>query len=275
MIDRWVIYDTLLAGIPEDLRISASLVGRTWCVVESEGTGLAMNYRGGTGEGDIRPPYTGRRVAEVAGLAKSWDLPDASLGVAALNSVYNSPSRVAGWLNKPVAAVRSEAAFDELLESMTGLKVTVVGHFPGMKKMADRCSLTVLERDPQEGDLPDFAAEYVLPEQDFVFVTGTTLTNKTLPRLLELSANATTVLLGPSVPLTPLWFDWGVDVLAGTLVLDQRAVWQAGLDGVHRQIFDRGAAMVQIAPDDVALPRPVASRGWLPPDGAGSAGGAA
>jgi uncharacterized protein len=251
MADSWAIYDALLAGIPEDLCITSSLLGRSWCLVQSEGIGLAMNYRGGIGQGDVRPPYAGRRVAEVAGLMKSWSLPDASLGVAALNSVYNSPGRVAGWLNKPVNAVLSGAAFESLLEAMTGKNVAVVGHFPGMEAAAKRCRLTVLERNPQEDDLPDFAAEYVLPQQDFVFITGTTLTNKTLPRLLELSARATTVLLGPSVPLTPLWFEWGVDILAGTVVLDQPAVWQACLDGVQREIFERGAAMVQISPADV------------------------
>jgi len=251
MADRWKIYDELLAVIPDDLRITSSLLGRSWCLVRSEGIGLAMNYRGGIGEGEVGPPYAGRRAAEVAGLMKSWSLPDASLGVAALNSVYNSPGRVAGWLNKPVEAVRSEAAFESLLEAMTGKNVAVIGHFPGMQAAAQRCRLTVLERNPQEGDLPDFAAEYVLPEQDYVFITGTALTNKTLPRLLELSAQATTVLLGPSVPLTPLWFEWGVDILAGTVVLDEPAVWQACLDGVQRQIFERGAAMVQITPADV------------------------
>lgn len=251
MAGRWGVYDELLAGLPEDVRIDACLIGRSWCVVRSEGTGLAMTYRGGMGEGEVPPPYKGRRVAEVAGLIKSWSLPDASLGVAALNSVYNSPGRVAGWLDKPLDAVRSDAAFDELLETVAGKKVAVIGHFPGMERMAERCALTVLERVPQEGDLPDFAAEYVLPEQDFVFITGTTLTNKTLPRLLELSADAVTILLGPSVPLTPLWFDRGVDILAGTVVLDQQAVWEAGLDGVHKQIFGRGAAMVQITPEDV------------------------
>jgi uncharacterized protein (DUF4213/DUF364 family) len=250
--DKWAIYDELLAGIPADLRIKASLVGRNWCVVESEGTGLALNYRGDIGEGDIRAPYAGRTVAEVAGLIKGWSLPDASLAVAAMNSVYNAPERVAGWLNKPLDAVRSETAFDELFAAMVGKKVAVIGHFPGLQKVADRCQLSILERAPQEGDLPDFAAEYVLPEQDFVFVTGTTLTNKTLPRLLELSAGATTVLVGPSVPLAPVWFDWGIDILAGTVVLDQAAVWQAGLDGEHKGIFERGAAMVQITPADVA-----------------------
>ena len=33
-------------------------------------------------------------------------------------------------------------------------------------------------------DFLDSACEYILPEQDFVFITGMTLTNKTLPRLL-------------------------------------------------------------------------------------------
>jgi uncharacterized protein len=252
MADRWGVYDALLGGIPEDLRIDSSLLGRSWCLVRSEGTGLAMNYRGGIGQGVVRPPYAGKRVAEVAALMKSWSLPDASLGVAALNSVYNSPGRVASWLNKPVDAVRSGAAFESLLEDMSGKNVAVIGHFPGMEAVAKRCRLTVLERNPQEGDLPDFAAEYVLPEQDFVLITGTTLTNKTLPRLLELSAQATTVLLGPSVPLTPLWFDCGVDILAGTVVIDQAAVWQACLDGLQREIFERGAAMVQISRDDLA-----------------------
>ena len=187
MADSWAIYEALLEGIPEGIRIRSCLLGRSWCVVESEGSGLAMNYRGGIGEGDIRPPYVGRTVAEVAALMKSWSLPDASLGVAALNSVYNSPVRVASWLNKPVEAVKSDTAFDSLLDAMTGKNVAVVGHFPGMQAVAERCRLTVLERNPQEGDLPDFAAEYVLPEQDFVFITGTALTNKTLPRLLALS----------------------------------------------------------------------------------------
>ena len=252
MADRWGVYDALLGTIPEDLRIHSSLLGRSWCLVQSEGIGLAMNYRGGIGQGAVRPPYAGKRVAEVAALMKSWSLPDSSLGVAALNSVYNSPGRVTSWLNKPLDAVRSGAAFESLLEAMSGKNVAVVGHFPGMESVAKRCHLTVLERNPQDGDLPDFAAEYVLPKQDFVFITGTTLTNKTLPRLLELSAQATTVLLGPSVPLTPLWFDWGVDILAGTVVLDQAAVWEACLDGVQREIFERGAAMVQISRDDVA-----------------------
>ena len=50
--------------------------------------------------------------------------------------------------------------------------------------IAPLCRLSILERDPVLGDYPDSACEYILPEQDYVFITGMTLVNKTLPHLL-------------------------------------------------------------------------------------------
>ena len=93
-----------------------------------------------------------------------------------------------------------------------------------------------------------------MPEQDFVFITGTTLTNKTLPRLLALSSAAKVSLVGPSVPLVPWWFDLGIEMLAGSVVVDKPAVWTAGLEGAHRGIFDAGAWMVDIRPSDLVAP---------------------
>ena len=68
---------------------------------------------------------------------------------------------------------------------------------------ASRC----FERRPLGGDLPDQAGEYLLGRQDCVCITGSAVANKTLPRLLELSRSAYVVLVGPSVPLAPLWFE--------------------------------------------------------------------
>ena len=167
--------------------------------------------------------------------------------MAALNSVYNAPERVAGWLNKPLDAVRSETAFDELLEAMVGKKVAVIGHFPGLQKVADRCQLSILERAPQEGDLPDFAAEYVLPEQDFVFVTGTTLTNKTLPRFSTCRRGPPPSWSAPVCRSRQSGSTGASTSSPAAVVVDQAAVWAAGLDGEHGGIFERGAAMVQIS----------------------------
>jgi uncharacterized protein (DUF4213/DUF364 family) len=248
----WDIYDRLLGAIPEDIVVASCLMGRSWTVVDSGGMGVAMTYRGDSRGTNLRPPHAGRRLQDMAAYLKSWNLYEASLGVAAVNSFYNTPERVGSWLRKPLAAVRSKGALTDMLDDVTGKKVAVIGHFPDMKAAAERCELTVLERSPQEGDLPDFAAEYVLPEQDFVFITGLTVTNKTLPRLLELSAQATVVLMGPSVPLAPWWFDHGVDVLAGMVVVDRDEVWRYCQEGGMRGPFDHGGWMVQITRDDVA-----------------------
>lgn len=182
---------------------------------------------------------------------KSWNLYEASLGTAAVNSFYNTPERVQSWLSKPLESIHGPGALTDMLDMIAGKRVAVIGHFPNMEQAAECCSLTVLERNPQDGDLPDFAAEYVLPEQDFVFITGVTVTNKTLPRLLELSAQATVVLMGPSVPLVPWWFDQGVDVLAGMVVVDRDEVWRYCQEGGMRGPFDNGGWMVQITKDDV------------------------
>ncbi len=68
--------------------------------------------------------------------------------------------------------------------------------------------------------MPDPACEYVLPKADYAFITGVTLINKTAPRLLELAQNARTIMVGPSVIVTPILFEWGVETLGSRVVLD-------------------------------------------------------
>ena len=140
--------------------------------------------------------------------------------------------------------------FEAMREEVEGKRVAVIGHFPQLEPLAARCRLTILERQPQPGDLPDFAAEYVLPEQDYVFITGTTLINKTLPRLLELAASARVVLVGPSVPLTPLWFELGVAVIAGSVAVRPDEVWLATAEGGVHDIWTHGAVTVQLRAED-------------------------
>jgi len=247
----WYIYDRLLDAIPEGALVDACLVGRSWTVVDSGGVGLAMTYRGDSRASTLRPPYAGRPLKPMAAFVKSWNLYEASLGMAAVNSVHNARERVQSWLNRPLESLRGAGAMSDMLGEIASKKVAVVGHFPDMERVAERCALTVLERNPQQGDLPDFAAEYVLPDQDYVFITGLTVANKTLPRLLELSAGAKVVLMGPSVPLAPWWFDHGVEVLAGLVVVDREAVWRYCQEGGMKGPFESGAWMVQITKADV------------------------
>ncbi len=242
----WHIYDHLVDGISTDSVVEACLVGNTWTLVDSEGTGVAMTYRRAGNDAVPGIPNSGKPLRELAAGIRSWDLAESSLGMAAVNAFYNVRDRIETWTGRSLEDLRSCGAFASYLEKVKDRKVAVVGHFPGLEGLAETCELSILERNPGDGDLPDFACEYVLPEQDYVFITGTALTNKTMPRLLELSAQATVALVGPTVPLVPWWFDMGVDILAGAVVVEKEQVWRHCQEGGHRGIFELGAWMIEI-----------------------------
>ncbi len=248
----WTLYDQLISGIPGDLRVESVLIGLHWTLVRPEGPGLGMSMTPPEGNRSIcgAGGFRGRPLRELAALAKSWHPHEAALGVAALNAYYNtSPCLEHHWRIAPGDQV-NESVFATMMEDLAGMKVTVVGHFPYLEALGSICQLSILERQPQHGDFPDPACEYILEDQDYLFITGVTLINKTLPRLLELGRKARIVLVGPSVPLTPLWFEWGVSSLAGTSITDPDQVWQHVAEGGDRSIFQHGARMMRLYSTD-------------------------
>jgi hypothetical protein len=56
-------------------------------------------------------------------------------------------------------------------------------------------------------------------------ITGTSLINHTFEGLVKLCRpDALVIVLGPTAPLSPLLFDYGVDIICGTLVADTESV---------------------------------------------------
>lgn len=245
-MDRWRLYDELIDAVPHDAVASEALLGWHWTMVRSRGVGMALSPFNRYAAPAIVDRIAGRRVKELAELVKSWDGAEASVGLAAINSVINSREQVERMSGLAFDQQPDVPAFEHYAPRVEGKKVAVVGHFPGLHRLQAISRVSVLERQPQEGDYPDPACEYILPEQDFVFVTSTAIINKTLPRLLELSRGAFVVLLGPSTPLTPILFEHGVASLAGTVVVDEASAWRAASEGASREVFSRGARMVHI-----------------------------
>jgi uncharacterized protein (DUF4213/DUF364 family) len=54
------------------------------------------------------------------------------------------------------------------------------------------------------------------------------------------------VLVGPSVPLTPLWFCKGIALLAGTVVVEPDRLWKHVALGGDRSIFQHGAHTLKL-----------------------------
>jgi hypothetical protein len=255
----WEIYDELIATVPGGLRVTDCLIGLHWTLIRSEAVGMALTPfgaprmygpQGASVIAGIGERIAGMSVRELAGYVKSWNPYEASLGLAAVNSVHNSPEKVEKLFGRPLSSQGQVSAFVYYSEMVRDKKVAVIGRFPDLDVLEGVCRLTVLERIPGPGDLPDPACEYVLPEQDYVFVTATALTNKTFPRLLELSRNAAVFLVGPSTPFASLLYDRGIHTLAGTVVLEPESVWQAAQEGAARSVFEHGAQMVKVSRED-------------------------
>ena len=74
----------------------------------------------------------------------------------------------------------TEGAFDTYAELVQGKKVATIGHFRFIENRFEGVGeLSIIERRPRDNDYPDTASEFILPDQDFVFITGSTLVNKT------------------------------------------------------------------------------------------------
>lgn len=248
---KWALYDDLISLIPEDLLVKDVYIGIHWTMVRSIGVGLSMTQPQGPRSIPHAGGFAGRKLKDLASLVKSWHPHEAALGLAAINAYMNAPATIAKHWKTDPANQPNESVFLYMKPQLAGKKVTVVGHFPDLIELAPICRLSILERNPQDGDFPDPACEYILHDQDYLFITGVTIINKTLPRLLELGSHAKIVLVGPSVPLSPLLFTKGISALAGTTVSDADKVWRHVAEGGDRSIFKQGAHMFKLSPKDV------------------------
>jgi uncharacterized protein (DUF4213/DUF364 family) len=140
---------------------------------------------------------------------------EAAVGMATVNSLIEVDEGRCTELN----------AADLLIERGTGKKVAIVGHFPFVPRLrAAAGELWVIELNPQEGDREADEAVELIPQADVVGITGTALINHTIADLLGLCRrDAFVVMLGGTAPLSPVLFDYGIDAVSGTLVVDAEA----------------------------------------------------
>jgi uncharacterized protein len=214
--------DALLDSVAGQPRRAARVrIGLHWMSVETRHTGVAHVFRG-------RPEFElpdagaldGKDVMELAAGLKSWEPLEAGLGLAALSSLIGGDGERCNVV-------------DYIMDRVPGKTVTCVGRFPFFGRMAESAARAyLLEMNPQAGELPSFAAEEVIPESDLLILTGTSLINKTMERLLELGRHGTVIVLGPSTPMSDVLFDFGASVIAGIRVVDQGKLLRSISQGV-------------------------------------------
>lgn len=243
MCDFFALYDCLCDNIHSDERILSTVSGDIWALVETEQhSGMAMYVHGTSRpamlpDGLYRMPL--RRAAEAL---KSWNSTEASLAMAAVNAFYNTEERL------------SELHCSEPFENyctrgidFRGKTVGIVGHMHGTDEMRrDAEKIFILEREPRGGDYPDPACDYLLPQCDIVLITGSAITNKTLPHLLDLCRSAYTILVGPSVPMCPELFGFGIDRLSGLVITDRYGIRERVQSGAGGSPYSHGKSFLLV-----------------------------
>ena len=208
------ILDELISSLKEDHVVREVYVCVFWTAVVSKNCGLASTlHEEHPYHKTVREPgkLRGKSALEIAEYAKSDRLLEASIGMAAINSLIDIDETICVEKN----------AFDILAEKGSGKNIAIVGHFPWIQKLKKIArNLFVIEQRPQEGEFPAESSEEILPRADVVGLTGTAFTNHTIEKLLELSKGKFIVMVGPTSPLSSILFDYGVDVIGGSKVVD-------------------------------------------------------
>jgi uncharacterized protein (DUF4213/DUF364 family) len=225
--------DDLIAGVDyPDAIVKDVRVGITWTAVVSERFGLAKTYGIPSAHSvHVRDSgkLVGKRAVDLAQYAKSWNQLEASIGVAALNSMIQPKG------------VIEENALDLFKNKAVGKRAVMVGRFPvAMDELIDTAEdFCIVELNPalvdvEEQVLPVMAASSVLPAAEVVAITGSTLITQSLEYYLSLCRQAFIIVLGPSTPMSDVLFRYGASVVAGTEIVSPDIVMSVLSEGGGR-----------------------------------------
>jgi uncharacterized protein (DUF4213/DUF364 family) len=235
--------EALLDSIIGDAPLREVRVGPFWTAVWSRHCGLAATVLVREMEGDPPVAEAGqlqqKSARQLAQLALSQRGLERSIGVAALNSLLEPPE-----------GDREINALDWMMERGVGKRVALVGHFPFVPRLRQRVrTLWVLEKTPLPGDLPEMASSEVIPLADILAISGSALVYGGIDELLALKRSGSlAILLGPTTPLSPLCFDFGVDILCGSRVTEPDAVLRQLAEGaIFHQVRQQGIRLCTLA----------------------------
>lgn len=235
------ILNDLIKSLPE-VKVKDAIVGVFDTAVLTERWGMAstlkadpcnLNHGGIADSGNL----ASLSVKQLAQYSLSENTLDASLGIAAINSA----------INIDIKSLTEVNAAEMLMHRSIDKDIAIIGHFPFVDKLRNIArKLYVIEKNISDGDYPESMAKEILPSVDVVAITATSLTNHTFESLMKLiNPKAFVMMLGPSTPLSKILFDYGIDVISGSLVTDEKLFLKYLLQGAsYRQL--KGISRVTI-----------------------------
>ena len=225
------VLDAIWSGIDEGLLLEDLSIFLHWIITKSRRYAFSHLFQGmpGLDQHGCRDTYLRELIGKpvkrlIPELLDSGDTLRISTGMSCLNSALPVPNDVI-----------EGNAVEPFLEIARRMKTCFIGHFPDADRWREeRYPVDVIELFPEPGDIHWNDSHAALAGAEIVFITGLTLVNGTFPEVIRRTPNARyRVLMGPTVPLSPVFLDHGIHLVGSTLILDiERAIdccrWGAG-----------------------------------------------
>jgi uncharacterized protein (DUF4213/DUF364 family) len=252
------IYELLLDYCSTETVADRLLIGLVWTMCQSSNTiGLSMSPQFATRTLSWSGDLAGKSLIDLAAWILEWEPYQASVAMSAINTCLNTRAMPDSIALDNRAEDTNLTVFEYFLPQLSGKNVVVVGRYPGIERYQDQIALTILEKEPGIGDYPDAACEHLIPGADWVFLTASSIPNKTFPRLAELATHAKTVLMGPTTPWLPQLHEFGINYLAGIEVTEPETLYRTIAEGGGKRIFSKGLRY------RIAELTPYSSMAWL------------
>ena len=230
-------YHDLIAEIPPEIEVVEAIQGKGWTLVQSDfGTGLATTYSSRTSNKPL-DISKGFKLKDLASWVNSWDFSKASLGLAAINSFWNSDVQLIKNFDPKKLSPKYHLTKYLAEAQHAGRTIGSIGHFPFLNYLSQD-DLLIFELNPKTPkEYPATAAAYLLPKCDIVLVTASTIINKSFEPLMQLCSKSEIWLLGPSTPFNPRLYHQGVNFLGGLFVEDSNQVKKIIRSGATRELM--------------------------------------
>jgi len=156
-----------------------------------------------------------KNTRELAEYVFSENRLEASLGMAAINSALPIQTKT-----------RIINAQEIILQKGKEKKVGIIGHFPFIEKFKNQFEkLFVFEKKPRDEDLSEKEIPDYLPQADVIAISSTTLTNHTFENIMQnIRKDSFVILLGPTSPVSPILFDFGIDAVSGVYFDNEKSI---------------------------------------------------
>ncbi len=235
------IYELLLDYCSSATQAERVLIGLVWTLCQSkDSAGLAMSPQIPTRTLNWSGDLAGQNLRDLVAKIMSWEPYEATVAMAATNCCLNNRPLPDSVILETDNEHANLAVFDYFLPQLQGKNVVVVGRYPGLDSYQNQFDMKVIELQTGANDYPAAACEYLLPTADWVFLTASSIPNKTFPRLVDLASDATTVLMGPSTPWLPQLHEFGIDYLAGVEIINSALLERTVSEGGGKRIFSNG-----------------------------------